>query len=366
MTTGSGQQGRTPEGRQGSPLPRRGEQQHGRIPTQYAPGSGRLRAAARSAARSALNTAVRVRPGAPEPPIPEPQQGAPGATATKTAVAFAIRPGMPEDDSPKPDLDELTQPYAATTVRRRRFRRRTVALGAAVVVLAGGAAAALTLGGNPGHRSHHTTAAAPTTPSAQPTTPSAVPSAVPSAQPTPSPTLLDPLTLLSSAATDKAPLSAATLFPGKNITVNGHSYTQALTATSPCAAAASPALAGVLAKNGCQGVFRATYGNGSTEVTVGIAVFDSAAEANAVKAAAATGNISSLYGGPVKPFCQKQMCRISSNAVGRFAYFTVAGYPDGKPVPTNDTVALAAGNDLATLAFQNLAERGRAEAAAAH
>ncbi|WP_160311691.1 hypothetical protein, partial [Streptacidiphilus melanogenes] len=310
---------------------------------------------------------VRVRPGAPEPPIPEPQQGAPGATATKTAVAFAIRPGTPADDSPTPDLDELTQPYAATTARRRRFRRRTVALGAAVVVLAGGTAAALTLGGHQGRHSRHSAAAAPTSPAAQPTTPSAVPSAVPSAQPTPSPTLLDPLTLLSSAATDKAPLSAATLFPGKSITVNGHSYTQVLTATSPCAAAASPALATVLAKNGCQGIFRATYGNGgSAEVTVGIAVFDSAAEANAVKAAAAVGNISSLFGGPVKPFCQKEVCRISSNAVGRYAYFTVAGYPDGKPVPADDKAALAAGNDLATLAFQDLAERGRTEAAAAH
>ncbi|WP_152628002.1 hypothetical protein [Streptacidiphilus neutrinimicus] len=366
MTTGSGQQGESPEGRQGTPLPRRGAQQHGRIPTQYAPGSGRLRAAARSAARSALSTAVRVRPGAPEPPIPEPQQGAPGATATRTATAFAIRPGTPADDSPTPDLDELTQPYAATNVRRRRFRRRTLALGAAVVLLAGGTAAALAVSGHQGRSGRHSSAAAPTSPSAQPTTPSAVPSAVPSAQPTPSPTLLDPLTLLSSAATDKAPLSAATLFPGKSVTVNGHSYTQALTATSLCAAAASPALATVLAKNGCQGIFRATYGNGSAEVTVGIAVFDSAAEANAVKGAAATGNISSLFGGPVKPFCQKQVCRISSNAVGRYAYFTVAGYPDGRPVPANDTTALAAGNDLATLAFQNLAERGRTEAAAAH
>ncbi|RAG82935.1 hypothetical protein DN069_25125, partial [Streptacidiphilus pinicola] len=182
--------------------------------------------------------------------------------------------------------------------------------------------------------------------------------------PTPSPTLLDPLTLLSSAATDKAPLSAATLFPGKSVTVNAHPYTQALTATSPCAAAASPALAAVLGRNGCQGLFRATYANGSAMVTVGIAVFDNAAQANAVKAAAATGNVAALFGGPVKPFCQKQECRISSNAIGRYAYFTVAGYPNGKPVPANDTVALAASNDLATLAFQDLADRGRAEAAA--
>ncbi|MEY9874422.1 hypothetical protein ABH931_003917 [Streptacidiphilus sp. MAP12-33] len=351
MTTGSGQD------RQNTPLPRRDKQAHGRIPTQYSPGSGRLRAAAKSALRS---SAVRVRPGAPTPPTPEPQQGAPSRAGGRTATAFAIRPGSPEDGTQAPDLDELTQPYAANTVRRRRFRRRTLALGAAVVLLAGGTATALAL--DAGHGKPHTTAAAPATrPAAAPTTPSAVPSAVPSAQPTPSPTLIDPVTLLSSAATDKAPLSAATLFPGKNITVNGHSYTQALTATSPCAAAASPALVGVLAKNGCQGVFRATYGNGQAEVTVGIAVFDNAAQADAVKAAATTGNIASLFGGAVKPFCQKEVCRISVNAVGRYAYFTVAGYPTGKPVPANDTVALTASNDLASLAFQDLADRGRSE-----
>ncbi|SEL06830.1 hypothetical protein [Streptacidiphilus jiangxiensis] len=358
MTTGSGQTPDNQQGdRQGTPLPRRDRQAHGRIPTQYTPGSGRLRAAAKSALRS---SAVRVRPGAPTPPTPEPQQGAPSRVGARTATAFAIRPGSPDDEGPTPDLDELTQPYAATTARRRRFRRRTLVLGTAVVLLVGGTAAALALDG--GHRAHRTAAAAATTQAAAaPTTPSAVPSAVPSAQPTPSPTLIDPVALLSNAATDKAPLSAATLFPGKNVTVNGHSYTQALTATSPCAQAASPALAGILAKNGCQGVFRATYGNGQAEVTVGIAVFDNAAQATAVKAAAMTGNIASLFGGAVKPFCQKEVCRISTNAVGRYAYFTVAGYPTGKAVPANDTVALTASNDLASLAFQDLADRGRSE-----
>lgn len=369
MTTGSA---KNPEGRDArdarpnTPLPKRGEQPHGRIPTQYTPGSGRLRSAAKSAARTAARSAlrggaVRIRPGAPSPLTPEPQQGDPSRAGGRTATAFAIRPGTPDDaSSPTPDLDALTEPYAATSARRRRVRRRTLALGAAVVLVAAGTATALALGAHDGRKT-----AAPTSTQAAgaPTTPSAAPSAVPSAQPTPSPTLLDPLTLLSSAATDKAPLSAATLFPGQSVTVNGHSYTRVLTATSTCAAAASPALAGVLVKNGCQGVFRATYDNGSAVVTVGIAVFDDAAQAGAVKAAVATGNIAALAGGPVKPFCQKEVCRISVNAVGRYAYFTVAGYPDGKPVPANDTVALAAGNDLATLAFQNLADRGRAEAA---
>ncbi|RAG81884.1 hypothetical protein DN069_30600, partial [Streptacidiphilus pinicola] len=123
MTTGSAKNPEGQDASQSTPLPRRGEQPHGRIPTQYTPGSGRLRTAARSAARTALRGGpVRIRPGAPVPPTPEPQQGEPGRAAGRTATAFAIRPGSPDDaETPTPDLDELTLPYAAavTTARRR-------------------------------------------------------------------------------------------------------------------------------------------------------------------------------------------------------------------------------------------------------
>ncbi|MEZ0065457.1 hypothetical protein ABIA32_001453 [Streptacidiphilus sp. MAP12-20] len=361
MTTGSGQD------RQQPPLPRRGEQPHGQIPTRYAPGSGRLRARARHVARSAARSAaVRIRPGAPIPPMPEPQQGtAPSSGAARTATTFAIRPGLPTDPKPEgaPAAADWDGPSADNPAppRRRRVRRLALVL---VLLGAAGTAVAVALSPHP----HATATPAPAhspAASASSATPSAPPSsapAAPPAQPTPSPTLLDPLALLSSAATDKAPLSAATLFPGTRITVGNHVYTQALTATSNCAAATSAPLAAVLAKNGCQGVFRATYGNGAAEVTVGIAVFDSAAQATAVKQQATAGNLQSLFGGAVKPFCRGEVCRLSANAIGRYAYFTVAGYPTGKPVPANDKAALAASNDLAALAFQTLADRGRAEA----
>ncbi|MBF9067893.1 hypothetical protein [Streptacidiphilus fuscans] len=368
MTTGP-RQDRQPQDDPQQPLPRRGDRQHGRIPTQYAPGRLRTRAL----------TAFKVRPGAPEPPTPEPQQGAaPVRGGAKTTTAFAIRPGLPSDPPPEgtPAPDWELQPVEAAPQsddqpgrqhsRRPNRLRRRIALGSAAVVVLGGAAATLALTG--GHSAGHPTAVASPSaavPTTQASLPSFAPSTMPPAQPTPSPTLLDPITLLSSATTDTAPLSVAALFPGKKVTVNGHVYTQALTATSACKDAATPPLAALLAKSGCQAVFRATYDSGTAEVTVGIAIFPSAAQAGTVKAQAASGNLQSLFGGPVKPFCRGVVCRLSTDAIGRYTYFTVAGYSNGKPVPANDSVALAAGNDIAAMAFQNLADRGRAEAAAA-
>ncbi|MEY9939884.1 hypothetical protein [Streptacidiphilus sp. MAP5-3] len=365
MTTGP-RQDRQPQADPQQSLPRRGDRQHGRIPTQYAP--GRLRARAL--------TAFKVRPGAPEPPTPEPQQGtAPVRGGARTTTAFAIRPGLPSDPPPEgtpaPDWEQPTETAPEPSHRSNQHTRptgptrlrRRIALGAAAVLVLGGGAAALALTG--GHSTGHPTAVASPSVAVPTTQPSFAPTTMPPAQPTPSPTLLDPITLLSSATTDTAPLSVAALFPGKKVTVNGHPYTQALTATSACTDAATAPLAAVLAKNGCQAVFRATYGSGAADVTVGIAVFPSAAQADAVKAQAASGNLQSLFGGPVKPFCRGVVCRLSTDAIGRYTYFTVAGYTNGKPVPANDTVALASGNDIAAMAFQNLAARGRAEAAAA-
>jgi hypothetical protein len=100
-------------------------------------------------------------------------------------------------------------------------------------------------------------------------------------------------------------------------------------------------------------------------VTVGVAVFDSAAQAAAVKQQAGGGNLEPLSGGKLPAFCHAVACRLTVNAFGRYAYFTVAGYTTGKPVPEADTAALAAGTDIGAMAFENLAARARDEAAAA-
>ena len=326
------------------PLPRRSAEGTGRIPTRYGPSnpvSDRLK-----------RHQFRVRPGAPNLPIPEPQQA--GSPSEEPLTTYAVRPGTPDDT-----VSAATSPVDRSGPGRRR---RLLWLGTALVALIGLVGASLALLSS--HPVKHTA------PTARPTAAGAPVPALPpvtapdTGAPQPTAAAPDPLTLVSAAGTDTAPLSTVTLFPGKSVTVHGHSYTRALTTASGCAVAATPALAAVLAKNGCLQLFRATYSAGTTAVTVGVAVFDTAAQATAVKQQAA-GNLVPLAGGGLPAFCRAVSCRLSVNAFGRYAYFTVAGYTTGKPVPAKDTSALAAGTDIGAMAFQNLATRARNEAATA-
>ncbi|WP_052432867.1 hypothetical protein [Streptacidiphilus carbonis] len=334
------------------PLPRRGADTPGRIPTQYGPGN--------PVAETLSEGQFRVRPGAPNLPIPEPQRvGEPDGEAGP--MSYAVRPGTPDETAHDTFQAMLDQQEAAGAKRRRRLR-----LAVATVALLGLAGAGGTL--LAAHPDKHRAAAPKTSAPAVPVqqTPTDAPStAVSSAPPTlaPSPSAVNPISLLGAAATDTAPLSAVTLFPGKSVTVNSHSYTQALTTTSVCAPAVTPNLAAVLTKNGCLKMFRASYAVGTTAVTVGVGVFDSAAQATAVKAQYTAGNLEPLSGGTLPAFCHAVACRLSINAYGRYAYFTVAGYTTGKPVPAADTAALAAGADMGRMVYENLLSRAQSEAA---
>ncbi|MEY9837261.1 hypothetical protein [Streptacidiphilus sp. EB103A] len=321
------------------PLPRRGADTAGRIPTQYGPGN--------PVAETLTENQFRIRPGAPTLPAPEPKQAA-----------------EPEREQFQAILDR--QEAASASKRRRLWLSAALV---ALLGLAGTGAALLTM-----HPAKQSTARAAASPSSPATTAPAIPvqqtptdapsatAAATSAAPTPS--TLDPVRLLSAAATDTAPLSAVTLFPGKSVTVNSHSYTQALTTTSTCVPAVTPNLAAVLAKNGCLKLFRASYSVGTTAVSIGVGVFDSAAQAAAVKAQYTAGNLEPLSGGSLPAFCHDVACRMTVNAYGRYAYFTVAGYTDGKPVPAADTSALAAGQDMGRMVYENLFTRAKEEAAA--
>ena len=333
------------------PLPRRNADGTGRIPTRYGPGnpvSERLK-----------RHQFRVRPGAPNLPIPEPQQG--GAPSAEPLTTYAVRPGTPADA-------RTPQQTSADPAEKRthEYRRRRFWLGTALVALIGLVGACVAL-----FTSHPAGKAAPTARTAVSSAPvRALPATAPpvttapAPTPTQAPTPVDPVLLVSAAGTDTAPLSAVTLFPGKSVTVHGHSYTRALTTASDCSAAATPPLAAVLAENGCRQVFRASYRAGTTAVTVGVAVFDTAAQAAAVKQQWVP-NLAPLAGGGLPAFCHAVPCRLSVNSFGRYAYFTVAGYTTGEPVPASDTKALAAGTDMAALAFRNLVTRATAEAATA-
>ncbi|MDX2559915.1 hypothetical protein PV371_09660 [Streptomyces sp. TX20-6-3] len=195
----------------------------------------------------------------------------------------------------------------------------------------------------------------------------------PTAAPTPEPTFSsvapppppNPKDYISDPKKDKAPLSAEGLFPGKKLTMNKRPYTKGATsATTDCAAVTQGGLGAVLKKNGCQRVLRATYVKDGVAITVGVAVFPS--EAAALKAKnQATGGIAPLVGAGVRDFCHATVCLRRSNSVGRYAYFTQAGFSDGKKVTKADKPIFQASDDLGTFAFNQIYARGRAQASAA-
>ncbi|MBV9024297.1 MAG: hypothetical protein JO362_11010 [Streptomycetaceae bacterium] len=191
-----------------------------------------------------------------------------------------------------------------------------------------------------------------------------------SAPPQPEPTFADvtpppppnPLAILSNPQKDTAPLTPTGLFFGTQLTMDGRQYTRDATdSTTNCADVAGGGLGGVLAGNGCNEVLRATYSRGSLTVTVGVAVFTGTSAANNAKSQF-TGYIQPLVGGGVPSFCHGVRCSMSANSVGRYAYFTIAGYTNGSAVTYGDTQAPQAGTDIADFAFNRIVQRGRDEA----
>jgi hypothetical protein len=192
-------------------------------------------------------------------------------------------------------------------------------------------------------------------------------SAAPSFAPTSAPPPLDPKDFISSAKKDTAPLSADSLFPGTQLTMGDTVYKKGATAdTTNCSSAAGGSLPKVLRANGCTRLIRVTYTNGGVAVTVGVAVFDT--DARATKAKGQTDDSSivrSLSGKGVKPFCDGAICRSTRNAVGRYAYFTTAGFTNGTNVTKKDTKVFSAGDDLQEFTFRQIWRRGESQASAA-
>jgi hypothetical protein len=189
----------------------------------------------------------------------------------------------------------------------------------------------------------------------------------PSIAPTSAPPPLDPKDFISSVKKDTAPLGPGTLFPGTQLTMNGTVYKKGATAdTKNCASAADATLPKVLTANGCTRLIRATYTKGDIAVTVGVAVFDT--EAQAAKAKARTDDksiVRSLAGKGVRTFCDGAICRSTRNTVGRYAYFTIAGFTNGHNVTKKDTKVFSAGDDLQEFTFRQIWRRGQAQASAA-
>lgn len=197
--------------------------------------------------------------------------------------------------------------------------------------------------------------------------PSGTGTAEPSFAPTSAPPPLDPKDFVSSKNKDTAPISPAILFPGTQLTMGSTVYKKGPTAdTKSCATAAKGTLPKVLTDNDCTRLMRVTYTKDGVAVTVGVAVFDT--EAQALKAKKDADNdsiVQALSGKGVKAFCDGAVCRSTTNSYGRYAYFTIAGFTSGKDVTTKDTAVFTTGDDLGEFTFRQIRRRGEAQASAA-
>lgn len=175
----------------------------------------------------------------------------------------------------------------------------------------------------------------------------------------------DPMDFISTAAKDRAPLDAEGLFPGGKLTFGDRVYTKGATgSTADCASAGKDGLGSVLEKHGCTRVIRATYTRDGVAVTVGVALFADRSAALGAKEDA-RGGVTPLAGGGVGDFCRATVCLRRSNALGRYAYFTQAGFTDGRKVTQSDTAVFRSSDDLGRFTFNQIYARGRAQASAA-
>ncbi|MDI3408488.1 hypothetical protein [Streptomyces cavernicola] len=197
--------------------------------------------------------------------------------------------------------------------------------------------------------------------------PNSTDSAGPTFAETKAPPLPDPKEFISDAKKDKAPLSVRSLFPGTKFTKGTEVYKKGATsATKKCAAATQGTLGGVLNANDCERLMRVTYTKDGVAVTIGVAVFENEAQARKAKDQAdKKGNVTSLPGKGVPSFCRTSTCFTTINSYGRYAYFTTAGFTDGKAVTEKDENVFTVAKDLQGLAFQQIHKRGEMQASAA-
>ncbi|MFD5626052.1 MULTISPECIES: hypothetical protein [unclassified Streptomyces] len=263
--------------------------------------------------------------------------------------------------------DDRTPDWAAladASESRNRRRRLLLICGGALATVAVGVAVAVAV------VSANGSSQASNTPSNLPATadiPSDTTGPTPSFEPTSAPPPLDPEDFISSVKKDTAPLSPDILFPGSSLTMGDRVYLKGAKAdTTNCASAVKGTLGTVLTKNSCKRMLRVTYSKGGVAATVGVAVFDTAAQAAKAKGQAdAKSIIASLPGNGVKAFCNSAVCRSTTNSYGRYAYFTLGGYTSGKDVTAKDTAVFTAGDDLAEFAFRQIRRRGESQASAA-
>jgi len=268
---------------------------------------------------------------------------------------------QPQWGSQTPDWAALAEASESRNRRRRWLMvgggaLATVAIGAAVAV------AVVSTDGN-GQASNRPASDLPATSDIPPDTTGPEPSFAETSAPPP----LDPKDFISNVKKDTAPLSPDTLFPGSRLTMGESRYEKGKTAsTKDCASAAQGTLGTILTKNDCTRLMRVTYSLDGVAVTVGVAVFDTEAQATKAKKDADDKSVvQALPGDGVPAFCSSAVCRSTTNSYGRYAYFTVAGFTNGKDVTQKDTKVFSTGDDLGEFTFRQIRRRGEAQASAA-
>ncbi|MFD7132432.1 hypothetical protein [Streptomyces sp. NPDC059894] len=274
-------------------------------------------------------------------------------------------PWKPNSQQPWSDAADASPDWAAlaeASESRNKRRRLLFIGGGALATLAIGTAVAMAVvSANGEDEANRPTSSLPATADL----PSA--SATVSFAPTSAPPPLDPKDFISSKAKDTAPLGPDLLFPGRQLTTDSNVYQKAAKADSTdCTTGVQGTLPKVLTANDCTRLLRVTYVKDGIAVTVGVAVFDT--EAQALKAKEQADNksfVKALTGGDVKSFCNGAVCRSTTNSYGRYAYFTITGFTDGKDVTTKDTQVFTTGDDLAEFTFEQIHRRGETQATAA-
>ncbi|WP_416070100.1 hypothetical protein [Streptomyces scabiei] len=247
---------------------------------------------------------------------------------------------------------------------RNRRRRFLMIVGGALATVGIGVAVAVAVVNDGGT----TTANGPNDLPTAADIPSASAKSGPSFAPTSAPPPLDPKEFISSSGKDKAPISPDILFPGSQLTTPANDvYRKGPTAsTTDCGSAVQGTLDKLLTGNDCTRFMRVTYHRKDIAVTIGVALFDTEAKATKVKTDwDKESTIVSLSGEDVPAFCRTTVCRTTLNSYGRYAYFTLSGFTDGKDVTEQDKGVFAAGDDLAKSTFAQIRRRGETQAAAA-
>ncbi|MGW0410053.1 hypothetical protein ACWDZX_01840 [Streptomyces collinus] len=262
-------------------------------------------------------------------------------------------------DDGTPDWAALAE---ASETRNKRRRLLFIGGGALATIGVGTAVAMAVVSANGGNDA----SGKPTNLPATASLPSGSATA-PSFAPTSAPPPLDPKDFISSAKKDTAPLSPETLFPGTQLTMGDTVYKKGATSDAKnCSTGADGTLPKILTANGCTRLIRASYVKDGIAVTVGVAVFDTAAQAEKAKGQTdGRSMVLSLAGKGVKPFCNAAICRSTRNAYGRYAYFTISGFTDGKNVTKKDTDVFRTGDDLQQFTANQIYRRGQAQASTA-